>query len=527
MHIKSFGFRGLRKLNLNHDYNNPNFDIRTIKQFEASKINILVGPNGGGKSTVVDLVRAMGDANALRTIARENMINVTSSGFVVYFDNGNNVLAQFQISEDGFELILLSGSGDSFSGSLHKDKSASVPKKLGDVINSLQANVVYRNRHDEHDEDKVAIPTQKFIDALNADAKHLSGLAPFPLTKDQDAYLLPPSFCLSHRSLHPVRLIKDGILSISFNDDQRQNNNVPIEMLPSGWRAFGGLVAWLSEQIDGSICVIEEPETHIHAKLLRILMLRISELVKSKKLQIFMTTHSSTLIDINTWPDSNVALFEADGYQVRELTSPSLALANLGLRPSDVCQANGVIWVEGSSDRIYLIHWLKLWCEKHSQTLPIENIAFSFVFYGGSMLKHFTGKTSNGLIEIFKINQNSIVVMDRDLDFVADTKGHEIAKNELNAKAIIYKDINLSARTGRYCWITQKYTIESYLPSEFRVQYFVFEKERLKTKKNVTKMNVAEQFRRKYSDFDLSHETGSDLPEWIEKLYFAIKLWNA
>lgn len=525
MHIKSFGFRGLRKLYLNHDLYNHNFHIDSINQFQASTINIVVGPNGGGKSTVVDLVRAMGDADVLRTIARENIKIVTSSGFVVFFDNGVNVKAEFnKPGIDEFGVSILSSSNAEFSGSLYKDVSVPLPDKLRDVIDSLNVTVGYRRLHDE---DQNGIPIQKFIDALNADGIHLSGLAPFPLENGQDAYKGPPGFPLSHALKSPIQLIENDLVRVSFNDDEMQTNHVPIDKFPSGWRAFGGLLAWLSMQGDGSICVIEEPETHIHPKLLRVLMQRISELVTTKRLQIFMTTHSSTLIDIHTWPNTNVKLFEADGYQLRELTAPSLALANLGVRPSDVCQANGVIWVEGSSDRQYILHWLRLWCIHNGKTLPIENIQFSFLFYGGSMLNHFSGARSTDLIEIFSINQNSVVVMDRDLDFEVDENGHTIPKSTMSAKAKMCAEISSFSCSGGYCWVTQNYTIENYLPSEFRDKYYVMEDERLKPITSMRKTVVAEVFRRDFKEFDLSFEPGSDLSQRIEELYDAIMRWNA
>ena len=77
MHINSIGFRGLRKLGLNHDLHNSDFKIADIEQLQASAINVVVGPNGGGKSTIMDLIRAMSDAKVLSTIARESITTAT------------------------------------------------------------------------------------------------------------------------------------------------------------------------------------------------------------------------------------------------------------------------------------------------------------------------------------------------------------------------------------------------------------------------------------------------------------------
>lgn len=528
MHIESLGLRSLRKLNLNRDLRNPDFNIGEIDCLPLSAINILVGPNGGGKSTVVDLVRTMGSPGVLPTLGRENITMDTSSGFVVKFDSGATVMAMLNTpSMDEFGLVIVgklpTGEKKHYYGQIKKHDREALPDAATDVIRFLTVPVAYRYQHDEKD-----APIQAIVDVLNMNAVHLSGLAPFPVMEDQTAYNAPPNDSLREwNAKNPITLLEDGFLRIAFNDDERQHNHVPIDMLPSGWKAFGGLLGWLKTQKNGTICVIEEPETHIHPRLLRILMQRISELVDSHGLQVFLTTHSATLIDINTWSQKNVTLLEADGYRVRALTSPSLALGNLGVRPSDVCQANGVIWVEGPSDRLYLLHWLALWCREHDKPIPVENIEFSILPYGGATLRHFTGASDSQLIDVFGINRNSILVMDRDRDFKTNESDREVPMKASSTKARVYKDFANSTGVGRYCWLTQGYTIESYLPREFRESYYKFEDGRLKQKTTHSKVEIAEKFRCEFDDFESSYDSSSNLPVWIEQLYKAIDLWNS
>ena len=60
MHINSIGFRGLRKLGLNHDLHNSDFKIADIEATSSVRYKRGgFGPNGGGKSTIMDLI--MGD----------------------------------------------------------------------------------------------------------------------------------------------------------------------------------------------------------------------------------------------------------------------------------------------------------------------------------------------------------------------------------------------------------------------------------------------------------------------------------
>src|ERR1017187_7950097 len=57
-------------------------------------------------------------------------------------------------------------------------------------------------------------------------------------------------------------------------------------------------------------------------------------------------------------------------------------ISELGAKPSDLLQANGIIWVEGPSDCIYLNRWLDLFTEGRLQ----EGRDYQCAFYGGSLL---------------------------------------------------------------------------------------------------------------------------------------------
>jgi hypothetical protein len=53
-------------------------------------------------------------------------------------------------------------------------------------------------------------------------------------------------------------------------------------------------------------------------------------------------------------------------------------LSDLDVRASDLFQSNGIIWVEGPSDRVYIKKWLEI---KDPST--IENLHYQFAYYGG------------------------------------------------------------------------------------------------------------------------------------------------
>ncbi|WP_237233745.1 ATP-dependent nuclease [Pseudomonas sp. DR 5-09] len=499
-------------------------DRRNVPQLEASRINIFVGPNGGGKSTVLDMVRALKNVDIIKTIARENMRSTTAATSIIHFNNGTWVASIFnKLAIDEFGTYISVTTQDNrylFEGSIYS-KASKPPKELVKVIEKLNAKISFRSTHDER-----GVRIKNIINALNIDGKHLVGLAPHPLRPDQVEYTRSPNENDTYKHANPIRYIDKSTLGVFLNDDLGQDNHIPIKMLPSGWRAYAGLLGWLNSVDDDQICVIEEPEVHLHPTLQRLMMARVSEIVIRKNLQLFISTHSSVLIDVSSWPVPDTRLFEVNGYALAELTFPARALAGLGIKPSDVFQANGVIWVEGASDRIYILNWLSEWCSMHGKKMPVENLDFSFVLYGGSTLGHFTSSAAPGLIDIFSINRNSIVIMDRDLDFQRAPDGTDICINKRCVKYQVWTDITKHNSNTGFCWVTEGYTIESYLPPTFLNNYYKLVNSRLTKTSTKSKVAIAAQFKVETSSFNESFDPASDLPVRIEKLFKTIEAWK-
>ena len=123
----------------------------------------------------------------------------------------------------------------------------------------------------------------------------------------------------------------------------------------------------------GFVFAFEELENNLHPALLRRLFQYIEKYAITEKVYIFLTTHSSTALDFfGVSKNAQIIHVLHDGESAR--TIPVSAhfdhlgvVSELGAKPSDLLQANGIIWVEGPSDRIYLNRWIDLYSEGRFQ----------------------------------------------------------------------------------------------------------------------------------------------------------------
>lgn len=214
--------------------------------------------------------------------------------------------------------------------------------------------------------------------------------------------------------------------------------------------------------IENHVFAFEELENNLHPALQRRLMRYLAEFARRTDATLFLTTHSNVTLDVfSRDPNSQIVHVSHDGNSARTRTVEAHfdragIVSELGAKPSDLLQANGVLWLEGPSDRIYLNRWIQLF----SGGELVEGLDYQCAFYGGSVLartQFASPEDSNEeLANLLRINPNIAVVCDGDRT-AAKHEGSRLKKRVQRIRA------ELREIPGSTLWITEGKEIESYL----------------------------------------------------------------
>jgi len=111
------------------------------------------------------------------------------------------------------------------------------------------------------------------------------------------------------------------------------------------------------ENTSADIVLIEEPENHLHPRLIKKLMNRIKEISEKQGKQFFITTHSPFVIDSGLLSDVWFIWQEEGSTKIKRVSDKEelgSKFFQMGITPGDFLLSNFILIVEGLSDSIFL-----------------------------------------------------------------------------------------------------------------------------------------------------------------------------
>jgi len=163
----------------------------------------------------------------------------------------------------------------------------------------------------------------------------------------------------------------------------------------------------------GYILLFEEPEIYLHVGAQKKLCNILQEFAKEG--QVIISTHSSVFVNGGDLSKTYLLVKENGETKLRKFSGSRDILEELGMSPSDLFLTDGIIFVEGPSDReileIFARALFPRWDEYNIAIIPI----------GGSNIEHQYPK------DLMKINPNIAVILDSDIKH----KGSNLSDNKI------------------------------------------------------------------------------------------------
>lgn len=254
---------------------------------EPGALAIVVGPNGGGKGTIIDLLRAVADASIWPSLARENYPGDDFSGFDI---EGSGYLLSCRFlkhtpsADEMFEsltLVAAAGHGD----------------------NREHLECLAPKHPDSHE---WASGVQDLLDRwVRVHCHYLSATGPHPASDIDDATLvfllneLSPHFpsVMANPATNPFSLFRGGAdrpgrIGVLFKDDPGQHSFVSRSVLPLGWLQLASVLHFVRGCRAQSLVLLDEPDRHLHPSLQRVLL----ELIAKEQRRVGMQLSSRLIL---------------------------------------------------------------------------------------------------------------------------------------------------------------------------------------------------------------------------------------
>lgn len=267
------------------------------------------------------------------------------------------------------------------------------------------------------------------------------------------------------------------------NEIYLQNNkiNLPLSYNGSGIEQIFMILFHIYSD-NNKIIAIEEPESHLDVWGQKRLFDFLKKIAIEENKQFFITTHSNTFID---HPESkNIYLVkksEKNETEVSKINNEEERyeiLDELGIKASDILQSDGIIFVEGPTDKNVFKEFFK------KEGIDLGNYNISLIHLGG-----LGNITTQDIQDLVKINRNFVLILDSDKKSPKDN----IPTLNINIK-------NKFRQYGKKCYILKKRGIENYF-----------------SKKIICEVLKISESDLKFGDFDDLKETINILEKKLER----------
>ena len=540
--IKNIRFKGYKVFSKN-DY---------VEMKDLSHVNIVIGKNNSGKTSLLDVIETIYNNKSLL----HPCVDVENIQFDVPFgkDIVDGIFSGFSsIGSWTASSMTEFTKGKMYSINLIPGESVEIEDKsfgVGNYIN--RANKVISSRRNLYRFRKISAernvyPEPEGDPKLCSDGKGASRLiATFLNDSNYDERIIEVDFlnALNRIMMPEAEFESIRVQQVNYSDErlwevflqEKGAQRVPLSKTGSGLKTIvlvllNLLVIPNTKEYCGKSIVygFEELENNLHPALQRRLFEYLYEYSVKNNVILFLTTHSH--IAINAFFDkedtSIYHVIKEKGYAkikcIETHIDKTEILDDLDVKASDILQSNGIIWVEGPSDRIYIKRWFELFTPNNYK----EGKHYQFLYYGGRLLSQYSAKEETDLINIITTNRNAAIVIDSDKRYKSATLN--------DTKKRIMQEFD---KLEMFYWVTKGKEIENYLPkhaieSMLNVEikedcdlYQLFPDYVEKHYKNFSNKKVP--FANEIKEH-LTIENSKDildLKKQIEKLYLQVEKWN-
>ena len=525
-----------------------------VEMGDISRVNVIIGKNNSGKTSLLDIMETVFDHES----SIKSGVDVEDIQFDISFDD-SIVRSVFTGGLSGIGRWNRSNFSDYVRGKLFPirlrigDSVEVLDKSFDDLSghkNGINQNISFRRSQYCFRKilaERNVYPEAEAPPVLESDGEGASNLiATFLNDSDYDETIIEKDFLQALNLIMKPEAEFENIRVQQVTYDKQRvwevflqekgARRIPLSKTGSGLKTIVLVllnllvIPHIEKYKDKKIVYgFEELENNLHPALQRRLFKYIFEYATTRDVIVFLTTHSH--IAINTFFDKDNAsiyhIVKENGVsQIKQIESyidKTEILDDLDVKASDLLQSNGIIWVEGPSDRIYIKRWLELFTPNQYT----EGQHYQFLYYGGRLLSQYSAKEETDLINIITTNRNAVIVMDSD-------KRHRSAQLNETKKRIM----NEFERLGMFYWVTNGKEIENYIPKQAVeamlgvtidtncAQYQLFPEYIETYYKNFSNKKVpfANQIKEYITTENSNHML--DLKRQIEQLYKQIQKWN-